>query len=199
MRIDKRMLADIPAWLGKQNDIPSGWLYIGDTEERYLLGEPGGANVLILGVNPSTASPGESNLDPTIKRVRKIVSANGFDGWIMANLYPLRATDPDKLPLQADKKLLERNLKVLGALQSSYYIQRVWAAWGDVIDTRDYLGAALIDIEATLEDVGWYRIGKTTRKGNPRHPLYQKESEKFEPFPIFDYMCSFQEISFVLK
>ena len=37
MRIDKKMLDDIPAWLEKQEDIPSGWLYIGDEKERYLL------------------------------------------------------------------------------------------------------------------------------------------------------------------
>ena len=34
MRIDKRMLDDIPAWLERQDDIPSGWLYIGDEKER---------------------------------------------------------------------------------------------------------------------------------------------------------------------
>ena len=71
MRIDKRMLEDIPAWLERRDDIPSGWLYIGDSEERYLLGQPGKRNMLIFGVNPSTASAGENNLDPTIKRVRK--------------------------------------------------------------------------------------------------------------------------------
>ena len=32
MRIDKRMLEDIPAWLERRDDIPSGWLYIGDSE-----------------------------------------------------------------------------------------------------------------------------------------------------------------------
>ena len=33
MRIDKRMLEDIPAWLVKQDDIPGGWLYIGDEKD----------------------------------------------------------------------------------------------------------------------------------------------------------------------
>ena len=139
MRIDKRMLEDIPAWLERQDDIPSGWLYIGDSEERYLLGQPGRRNMLVFGVNPSTASAGENNLDPTIKRVRKFVQKDPTcDGWIMANLYPLRATNPDDLPAKADKKLIEKNLKVLEALQKSYFIDKVWAAWGDLIDSRDY-------------------------------------------------------------
>ena len=51
MRIDKRMLDDIPAWLERQDDIPSGWLYIGDEKERYLLGQPGRRNMLVFGVN----------------------------------------------------------------------------------------------------------------------------------------------------
>jgi hypothetical protein len=66
-------LVNIPAWLAKQDDIPGGWLYIGDEKERYLLGQPGRRNMLVFGVNPSTASAGENNLDPTIKRVRKFV------------------------------------------------------------------------------------------------------------------------------
>lgn len=84
MRIDEHMLADLPAWMEKRDDIPKGWLYIGDEKERYLLGQPGKYNLLVFGVNPSTASPGESNLDPTIRKVRKVAEKEGFDGWIMA-------------------------------------------------------------------------------------------------------------------
>lgn len=28
------MLEDIPAWLARQDDIPGGWLYIGDEKEH---------------------------------------------------------------------------------------------------------------------------------------------------------------------
>ncbi len=77
MRIDKRMLEDLPAWMSKRDDIPPGWLYVGDEEERYLLGQQGQRNILIVGVNPSTASPGEKNLDPTIRKVRKMITEDG--------------------------------------------------------------------------------------------------------------------------
>lgn len=53
------MLENMPAWMEKKDDIPPGWLYIGDNKERYLLGQPGRNNILIFGVNPSTACPGE--------------------------------------------------------------------------------------------------------------------------------------------
>ena len=38
-------------------NIPEGWLYIGDEKVRYALGEPGSCNLLIVGLNPSTATP----------------------------------------------------------------------------------------------------------------------------------------------
>ena len=112
MRIDKKMLADIPAWLNKQDDIPKGWLYLGNSEERYLLGQPGKNNLLVFGVNPSTASAGENNLDPTIRKVRKVAEAEGFDGWIMVNLYPKRATEFNWFPVAdyaAEWRFSDRN------------------------------------------------------------------------------------------
>ena len=193
MRIDKRMLENLPEWMSKRDDLPPGWLYIGDEKERYLLGQPGKVNILIIGANPSTASPGEKNLDPTIRKIRKMAKEEWIDGWIMANLYPLRATDPKDLPMKADKKLLERNLKVLGALDNSYYIYRIWAAWGDIIDKRFYLGDTLNDIVDVLRgDYEWYYRGTLTRSGNPRHPLYMKNDEKYEWFPAGDYAAEWR-------
>ena len=183
----------------KRDDLPPGWLYIGDEKERYLLGQPGKVNLLIIGANPSTASPGEKNLEPTIRKIRKMAKEDWIDGWIMANLYPLRATDPDDLPMKADKKLLERNLKVLGALDNSYYIYRIWAAWGDIIDKRFYLGDTLYDIVDVLRgDYEWYYRGTLTRSGNPRHPLYMKNDEKYEWFSAGDYAAEwrFADIKF---
>ena len=70
----------------------NAWEYIGDDEVRYVLGQPGKNNLLVIGVNPSTATPDEP--DPTIKKVMKITEDNGYDGWIMVNLYPQRSTNP---------------------------------------------------------------------------------------------------------
>ena len=194
MRIDKRMLENLPEWMSRRDDLPPGWLYIGDEKERYLLGQPGNTNILVFGVNPSTASPGEKNLDPTIRKIRKMIKEDGFDGWIMANLYPLRATDPKKLPVKADNDLLKKNLKVLSALDKSYYIHRIWAAWGDTIDTRFYLGETLYDIVHVLcGDYEWYYRGTRTKSGNPRHPLYMKTDEKYEWFPAEDYAAGWRD------
>ncbi len=112
MRIDARTLDSMSEWMEKREDIPKGWIYLGDDIERYILGQPGKRNMLVFGVNPSTAIPGDNNIDPTIRKVKKLVSEDGYDGWIMVNLYPLRTTDPKELPQKEDKKLLEKNLRV---------------------------------------------------------------------------------------
>ena len=136
MNIDEKVLKNMKDWMNQRDDIPVGWIYIGDDEERYILGQPGNRNLLIFGINPSTASPGDNNIDPTIRKVRKIAENDGFDGWIMVNIYPQRATDPKDLPKEANKELLAKNIKVLKALAKSYRIDRVWAEWGNIIDTR---------------------------------------------------------------
>ena len=53
---------------------------------------------------------------------------------------PAKGNESRRSACQGGKKLIEKNLKVLEALQKSYFIDKVWAAWGDLIDSRDYLG-----------------------------------------------------------
>ena len=84
-------------------NIPTGWLYIGDEKVRYALGEPGWCNLLIVGLNPSTATPDKP--DPTIKRVGKIVEKENLNGWIMINLYPMRTPKPSELPTAIDEEI----------------------------------------------------------------------------------------------
>ena len=80
--------------------------YIGDDEVRYVLGQPGNNNLLVIGVNPSTATPEEP--DQTIKKVMEISKANGYGGWIMVNLYPQRSTNPNGMTF--DQNLIKENL-----------------------------------------------------------------------------------------
>ncbi len=190
MRISKQLLEDMPTWMKKQDDLLPGWIYVGDAEERYVIGQPSKLNMLVFGVNPSTATP--QKLDPTIRKVKKLVNEAGFDGWIMVNLYPLRATDPDALPQKADKTLLEKNIAVLKALCKSYSIYRVWAAWGNAIDKRFYLGDTLYDIAESINCDQWFHRGKMTSSGNPRHPLYMKSGEEFTWFPVADYAAEWR-------
>lgn len=187
MIIDNEVCRDVKKWMDNNPDIPEGWIYLGNEKERYVLGQPGDKNILVFGVNPSTAVAGKD--DSTLRKVRSISQHDGFDGWIMVNLYPLVSTDPDLLPEVVDNNLVENNIKILEAVVKSYYIDRIWAAWGNIIDKRMYLGESLYDIQEVLccIDAEWYYRGSLTKSGNPRHPLYMKKDEKFNWFPVADY------------
>ena len=76
-------------WLYKTNE---------DNTARYILGqinEEKGATLLCFGINPSTACP--ECLDNTIRKVVKLSANNGYANWIMVNIYPQRATNPNDL------------------------------------------------------------------------------------------------------
>ena len=55
-------------------------------------------SLVCIGANSSTAIPG--SLDPTLKTIKKVAKENGYDGFIMLNLSPIRATNPNNLPLK---------------------------------------------------------------------------------------------------
>ena len=169
----------------------NGWIYLGNKEVRYVLGQPGVRNMLVIGVNPSTAIPEKD--DPTIRKVRKLTALGEYDGWIMVNLYPQITSHPQELHESANKELMESNLDNLKQLQKQYRIDAVWAAWGDAIDNRSYLGEALVIIQDILDgDIQWFYRGRLTRRGNPRHPLYMKEQEDFNRFPVYDYAAYYK-------
>ena len=74
------------------------WLYAPNfySEYRYILGTRGKNPLICIGINPSTAEP--DNLDNTLKSVERIALGNGFDSFIMFNVYAQRATSPDGGP-----------------------------------------------------------------------------------------------------
>ena len=71
------------------------WLYVPDfyTDYRYILGTRGERPLICIGINPSTAAP--DDLDNTLKSVERIALGNGFDSFIMFNVYAQRATRPE--------------------------------------------------------------------------------------------------------
>ena len=66
------------------------WLYAPNfySEYRYILGTKGKNPLICIGINPSTAEP--DNLDNTLKSVERIAHGNGFDSFIMFNVYARR-------------------------------------------------------------------------------------------------------------
>ena len=73
------------------------WIYAPNfySEYRYILGTRGKNPLICIGINPSTARP--DALDNTLKSVERIALGNGFDSFIMFNVYAQRATSPDDM------------------------------------------------------------------------------------------------------
>ena len=168
---------------GFQNDVdtPAGWIYLGNDSERYVLGQPGKKNLLVFGINPSTATP--VKFDNTMNKICKIVPAQGYDGWIMMNLHPQRSTDPTAL--RPNDTLLDNNLKVVEFINEKFSISDIWCAWGDAIDDDNFLYKSLHEIYCAFDkSVKWYHYGTLTKDKNPRHPLYMDTNENLEKFLV---------------
>ena len=149
----------------KADEYPGGlWYYEPHTYQpyRYVLGRVGRHPLVCIGINPSTAQPGA--LDPTLKSVERLANANDFDSWIMFNVYPQRATDPNDMDRVPDRALCDENLR--------------------------WLQAVLAQTEPTMwaKDIPWVTFGKRSKKGHPHHPLYLRKDSTPEPFDVENYL-----------
>ena len=166
------------------------WLYAPNfySEYRYILGTRGKNPLICIGINPSTAKP--DDLDNTLKSVERIALGNGFDSFIMFNVYAQRATDPDAMEKQCNLQLHKENLEAFRYVLSISDKPAVWAAWGTIIEKREYLPQCLRDMLAVGEELGaqWYCAGAVSKKGHPHHPLYLRKDETIKPFDIEAYL-----------
>ena len=170
------------------------WLYVPDfyTEYRYILGTRGANPLICIGINPSTAAP--DDLDNTLKSVSRIAAGNGYDSWIMFNVYAQRATRPDDMDTVKNERLHAENMRafeyILKNTAGAGYSPAVWAAWGNIIEKRDYLMDCMRDMVALGKKYGahWLCAGKCSAKGHPHHPLYLRKDEKTAEFDIERYL-----------
>ena len=196
--IDILPFADALALSGRSGDYDSQkWLYVPDfyTEYRYILGTRGQNPLICIGVNPSTAAP--DDLDNTLKSVSRIAEGNGFDSWIMFNVYAQRATRPEDMDRELNPELHRANMAAF-----EYILQNVaqglrpavWAAWGTIIEKRSYLPGCVRDMVALGRryDARWLCAGKRSAKGHPHHPLYLRKDERTVEFDVEQYLEGLQ-------
>ena len=196
--IDILPFADALALSGRSGGYDSQkWLYVPDfyTEYRYILGTRGQNPLICIGVNPSTAAP--DDLDNTLKSVSRIAEGNGFDSWIMFNVYAQRATRPEDMDRELNQVLHRANMAAF-----EYVLQNVaqglrpavWAAWGTIIEKRPYLPGCVRDMVALGRryDARWLCAGKRSAKGHPHHPLYLRKDEKTVEFDVEQYLEGLQ-------
>lgn len=166
------------------------WLYAPNfySEYRYILGTRGSNPLICIGVNPSTARP--DDLDNTLKSVERIALHNGFDSFLMFNVYAQRATSPDDMEKVCNPLLHRENLEAFRYVLSISQRRAVWAAWGAVIEKRKYLPGCVRDMVLLGEKYNaiWYCAGAVTKKGHPHHPLYLRKDEPLKPFDVNQYL-----------
>ena len=166
------------------------WLYAPNfySEYRYILGTRGENPLICIGINPSTAQPGD--LDNTLKSVERIALGNGYDSFIMFNVYAQRATDPDAMEKTCNLSLHRENMEAFRYVLSISKAPAVWAAWGTIIEKREYLSDCLQDMIAIGKEYGakWLCAGKVSKKGHPHHPLYLRKDEALRQFDVEGYL-----------
>lgn len=166
------------------------WLYVpnGYSEYRYILGTRGENPLICMGINPSTAAP--DDLDNTLQSAQRIALHNGYDSFLMFNVYAQRATNPNDMEREQNAYLAAENLKAFAYLLSLSKKPAIWAAWGNLIDKRPYLKDCVRDCIALGQavDAQWYRAGNLLKTGHPHHPLYLRKDTLLEPFEIMNYL-----------
>lgn len=113
-------------------------------DKRFIIGKTGKRNLLCIGVNPNTAN--SDSLDQTSQNVERIAQNNGFDGWILINLYPKRTKKVSLLDIYADDELLWENINTIRTFLTTTKLdlKTVWLAWGNDIEQRDYLKESVV-------------------------------------------------------
>ena len=147
------------------DEYPGGlWYYEPHTYQpyRYVLGRVGRHPLVCIGINPS---------------------------WIMFNVYPQRATNPNDMDKTPDRTLCDENLRWLQAVLAQTE-PTMWAAWGTLIEKRDYLPGLMREMVALTreKDIPWVTFGPRSKKGHPHHPLYLRKDSTPEPFDVENYL-----------
>lgn len=155
---------------------------------RFTLGKNGSRKIFTIGLNPSTATKEKS--DTTVAKVEGAAQRNNFDGFVMLNLYPIRSTDYNALPVEVNPEAFSENMNRIETLIAAEKNPVVWAAWGESIHARDYFVAATKELVDRLQKYGtsWLHFGSLTISGHPRHPSRLQYAWSFEEFNTSQYV-----------
>lgn len=157
-----------------QNDRNDKW--------RYTLGKAGKNPLLTIGLNPSTAT--QEKADTTVAKAEQVALNNGYDGFVMLNLYPVRATDYRKLPATVNLEAFTKNLDAIEAVVKAQAKPVIWVAWGTSIEHHSFFTEARDQLFSRLSryKAKWLHFGDLTADGHPRHPSRLSYGWKFSAY-----------------
>ena len=131
-----------------------------------------------LMLNPSTADHRVD--DPTVTRCFARAVANNFGRLEVANLFPLRATNPDELLVHPDP-LGPRNRANSAILEAVDLASMVICAWGSHKAAATRAVDVLHLLWITNMHGKLFHLGLNV-DGSPQHPLYISAARRPEPF-----------------
>ena len=154
---------------------------------RFALGKSGERPLVAIGLNPNTATRDKG--DVTATKVERVAARAGFDGFVLVNLYPVRAARCAALPLRENRDAYATNLAQIAECIERLAPAAIWAAWGADVSRRDYFvrAAQALLAERTLANA-WWRFGPPTSAGHPRHPSRLRYAWSLVPFDPREYL-----------
>lgn len=130
--------------------------------------------LLWIMLNPSTAD--DKQLDPTCARCQKWAQTWGYGGFMVANVFALRSTDPKGLYRINDPVGSENDQAIRDMVAMA---DKVIVAWGN---HAEYKGR-FTEVLQMLDEMGVEpECLVVTQEGQPGHPLYLKEELAPVPF-----------------
>lgn len=155
-------------------------VFSADRNHRYtLIHRPNplfGSDRLLMwiGLNPSTAD--EKQLDPTLTRILGYSLREGYDGFIMTNLFAWRATEPKDMKASPDPIGPDNDRRLLECARRCGKVVAAWGSHGSFME-RD------VQVCALLKDFEMVCLSRNA-DGGPGHPLYLKKTLPFAPFTV---------------
>ena len=131
-------------------------------------------------LNPSTADHLVD--DPTIARCFARAVANNFGRLEVANLFPLRTTNPELLLSHADP-LGPRSLANRAILEAVDRASMVICAWGSAKSAATRAAGVMQLLRITGMHARLFHLG-LNQDGSPKHPLYVPASMRPTSFQL---------------
>lgn len=131
---------------------------------RFLLGRLGKRPLVAICMNPSAAN--EEYSDRTINRIIGASQKLGYDGWIVANVYPERATNASDLD-EFNLELAAENVRLIINFLFENGINEVWGAWGNLGHTSLQQGKELLLSSFKENDIRVYSFAPLTKWDSP--------------------------------
>ena len=143
---------------------------------RFLLGRLGKRPLVAICMNPSAAD--EEYSDRTINRIIGVSQKLGYDGWIVSNVYPERATYASELD-EFNLELATENVRLIINFLLEYGINEVWGAWGNLGHPSLQRGKKLLLSAFKQNDIRVYSFAPLTKWGEPIHPLNRSVKQNY--------------------